>query len=82
MKASELIQPMTLEEVQILRKLARHPQFRDKAVEVVDQIRAARDQVQQFADRRKAELDDAEKALDIANGRVREAETILAELRA
>ena len=82
MKPTDIIHPLSLEEAQAIRRLSRHPDFREKAAEVVNLIRANRDQVQEFADKRKAELVEAEKALATANRRLQDAEAILSEVGA
>ena len=82
MSAADLLKPMSSEEIQSLRKLARNPQFREKAVEIVALMKANRDQAQEFLDRRRTELVNAENILAVADRRWREGEALLAEIEA
>jgi len=78
--ATDAIQPLTLEQIQTIRRLALHPAFREKAVELVGLIRQNRDQVQEYVNNRRIELAEFERVLDIANRNLSEAEGLLSEV--
>lgn len=80
MGPADIIQPLTLEQIQSIRRLAAHPDFRPKAVELVDLIRTNRDQVQQYVDNRRQELLTFERALEVASRNLGEAEKLLREI--
>jgi hypothetical protein len=81
MKPTDIIKQLTLEEIQTLRRMSRHPQFREKCAGLVEMFKASRDDVLDFTNKRRAELIEAEKALQIATRKVEEAEAILAEVQ-
>jgi len=82
MTATHKVKPLTLEEVQTLRRLSRDPMFRSGAAELVGKIRIIRDKAQGFVDTRRAELREFEASLDVANRNVQEAEAIMGEVQA
>lgn len=79
MKPTEIIQPMTLEQVQTLRRLSRHPDFRSKAADLVEMFRKSCNQVREFTEGQRVQLADYEAALAVAIRKVQEAEAIMAE---
>lgn len=82
MIAPAAVKPLTLEQVQTLRRLSRDPMFRAGAAELVGKIRIIRDKAQGFVDTRRVELRELEDSLDVANRNLQEAEAIMGEVQA
>lgn len=80
MKASDLIKPIPLEEIQQVRRAAREPKLRHYAEEWLASKQERRDVVCQLRDDRKAEYEDAERALAAAERNLEEAKAALSEV--